>query len=69
MAREILESHGIGYVDATGNAAIDLPDDPLLALWQQISVVREWRGDSSGNLVHHFDVPGNHNQLIIVAEA
>ncbi len=25
--------------------------------------------DSSGNLVHHFDVPGNHNQLIIVAEA
>ena len=25
--------------------------------------------DSSGNQVHHFDVPGNHNQLIIVAEA
>lgn len=25
VAREILESHGIGYVDATGNAAIDLP--------------------------------------------
>jgi hypothetical protein len=24
-AREILESHGIGYVDAAGNAAIDLP--------------------------------------------
>lgn len=25
IAREILESHGIGYVDAAGNAAIDLP--------------------------------------------
>lgn len=25
VAREILESHGIGYVDATGNAAIELP--------------------------------------------
>ncbi|MDA8203985.1 MAG: hypothetical protein M0Z49_14735 [Chloroflexi bacterium] len=25
VAREILESHGIGYVDTTGNAAIDLP--------------------------------------------
>ena len=25
VAREILESHGIGYVDAAGNAAIDLP--------------------------------------------
>lgn len=25
VAREILELHGIGYVDATGNAAIDLP--------------------------------------------
>ena len=25
VARDILESHGIGYVDAAGNAAIDLP--------------------------------------------
>ena len=27
------------------NAAIALPDDPMLALWQQLAVVREWRGD------------------------
>jgi hypothetical protein len=30
---------------AAGNAAIALPDDPLVALWQQVTVVREWRGD------------------------
>lgn len=30
---------------AAGNAAVALPDDPLLALWQQLTVVREWRGD------------------------
>jgi hypothetical protein len=27
------------------NAAVALPDDPLVALWQQLTVVREWRGD------------------------
>ena len=31
---------------AAGNAAVALPDDALLALWQQITVVREWRGDA-----------------------
>jgi hypothetical protein len=31
---------------AAGNAAVPLPDDPLTALWQQITVVREWRGDA-----------------------
>jgi hypothetical protein len=30
---------------AAGNAAVALPDDPLVALWQQLTVVREWRGD------------------------
>lgn len=30
---------------AAANAAIALPDDPLVALWQQLTVVREWRGD------------------------
>jgi hypothetical protein len=30
---------------AAGNAAVALPDDPLVALWQQVTVVREWRGD------------------------
>lgn len=30
---------------AAGNASIALPDDPLTALWQQITVLREWRGD------------------------
>ncbi|MEP7203049.1 MAG: hypothetical protein ABI894_10590 [Ilumatobacteraceae bacterium] len=36
--------HG-GKPLAAGNASITLPDDPLVALWQQVTVVREWRGD------------------------
>jgi hypothetical protein len=31
---------------AAGNAAVALPDDPLAALWQQLTVLREWRGDA-----------------------
>jgi hypothetical protein len=34
-----------GKALAAANAAVALPDDPLLALWQQLAVVREWRGD------------------------
>lgn len=30
---------------AAANVAVALPDDPLVALWQQITVIREWRGD------------------------
>lgn len=30
---------------AAANVAMGLPDDPLVALWQQITVLREWRGD------------------------
>lgn len=35
-----------GKVLAAANAAVALPDDPLVALWQQLTVVREWRGDA-----------------------
>jgi hypothetical protein len=31
---------------AAANASVALPPDPLVALWQQITVVREWRGDA-----------------------
>ncbi|PRY36666.1 SCO6745 family protein [Umezawaea tangerina] len=31
---------------AAGNASVPLPPDPLVALWQRITVVREWRGDA-----------------------
>jgi hypothetical protein len=31
---------------AAANAAVALPDDPIVALWQQVTVVREWRGDA-----------------------
>lgn len=31
---------------AAANAAVDLPDDPFLALWQEVTVLREWRGDA-----------------------
>ena len=30
---------------AAANAAVSLPSDPMVALWQQITVIREWRGD------------------------
>jgi hypothetical protein len=30
---------------AAANAAVTLPEDALLALWQQLTIVREWRGD------------------------
>ncbi|WP_440582071.1 SCO6745 family protein [Streptomyces flavofungini] len=31
---------------AAANASVPLPGDPLVALWQQLTVVREWRGDA-----------------------
>jgi len=31
---------------AAANAALDLPADALTALWQQVTVLREWRGDA-----------------------
>lgn len=31
---------------AAANAAVPLPPDPLTALWQQVTVLREWRGDA-----------------------
>lgn len=34
-----------GKALAAANAAVALPDDPLVALWQQLTVLREWRGD------------------------
>ena len=30
---------------AASNAALALPGDSLMALWQQVTVLREWRGD------------------------
>ncbi|EFL20909.1 conserved hypothetical alanine-rich protein [Streptomyces himastatinicus ATCC 53653] len=35
-----------GKTLAAGNASVALPADPLVALWQQVTVVREWRGDA-----------------------
>ncbi|MFH8463430.1 hypothetical protein [Streptomyces sp. NPDC017991] len=35
-----------GKALAAANASVALPPDPLVALWQQITVVREWRGDA-----------------------
>ncbi|MDT0269226.1 hypothetical protein RM844_23355 [Streptomyces sp. DSM 44915] len=39
-----------GKTMAAANASIPLPAHPLVALWQQITVLREWRGDA------HFTV-------------
>ncbi|MFJ6216132.1 hypothetical protein ACIQGZ_22795 [Streptomyces sp. NPDC092296] len=35
-----------GKVLAAANTSVALPPDPLVALWQQITVAREWRGDA-----------------------
>ncbi|MCC8341089.1 hypothetical protein LMJ38_34940 [Streptomyces sp. R1] len=35
-----------GKVLAAANASVALPSDPLVALWQRITVAREWRGDA-----------------------
>ncbi|MFF4901259.1 hypothetical protein [Streptomyces sp. NPDC001068] len=35
-----------GKVLAAANASVALPSDPHVALWQQITVAREWRGDA-----------------------
>lgn len=35
-----------GKVLAAANASVELPPDPPVALWQQITVAREWRGDA-----------------------
>lgn len=40
---------GVGYEGRPlggANRAVDLPDDPLPALWQRITTIREWRGDA-----------------------
>jgi len=44
-----------GKTMAAANASLALPSDPLLALWQQITVLREWRGDA------HFLVLAGHH--------
>lgn len=31
---------------AAANRAVDLPDDPVLRLWQLVTIIREWRGDA-----------------------
>jgi hypothetical protein len=31
---------------AAANASVELPAEPLAALWQQLTVLREWRGDA-----------------------
>lgn len=35
-----------GKTLAAANASVPLPADPFVALWQQITVLREWRGDA-----------------------
>ncbi len=55
-ARSIIDPvvAGLDYAGkplAAANAAIALPTDPLLALWQQITIIREWRGDAHISLL------------------
>lgn len=40
---------GVGYEGrplAAANRDVALPDDPATRLWQQVTVIREWRGDA-----------------------
>jgi hypothetical protein len=40
---------GVGYEGkplAAANRALPLPDEPLVRLWQLVTIIREWRGDA-----------------------
>lgn len=40
---------GVGYEGkplAAANRALPLPDEPLVRLWQLVTIMREWRGDA-----------------------
>lgn len=41
---------------AAANASVVLPADPLVALWQQITVLREWRGDAHALVLAAHDL-------------
>jgi len=43
---------------AAGNRAVEIPDEPLVALWQLVTIVREWRGDAHVNALRAADVSG-----------
>lgn len=50
-ATEIAQAMVAGVGDegkplAASNRAIELPDEPLVRLWQLVTIIREWRGDS-----------------------
>ncbi len=45
-----------GKTMAAANASVPLPADPLVALWQQITVLREWRGDAHFTVLAAGDV-------------
>jgi hypothetical protein len=46
-----------GKALAAANASVVLPSEPLVALWQQLTVLREWRGDAHLIVLadHHLD--------------
>jgi hypothetical protein len=43
IAPVVADADYAGKVLAAANASVALPTDPLVALWQQITVAREWR--------------------------
>lgn len=43
---------------AAGNRAIELPQNPLLHLWQLVTIIREWRGDAHVNALREAEVSG-----------
>jgi hypothetical protein len=52
----VAEAELAGKVLAAANASVALPPDPLVALWQQITVLREWRGDAHLTVLAHNGV-------------
>lgn len=47
LAQAMVDSVGDeGRPLAAANRAVELPDDPWGALWQLVTVIREWRGDA-----------------------
>ena len=50
------------------NRALDIPDDPVAALWQVCTTVREQRGDAHVNALRDAGVSGLEAHLLLAAE-
>lgn len=67
LARRAVETLELGGRPlAAANAALDVPDDPLCALWQLCTVLREHRGDGHVATLVDAELDGCEAHLMVV---